>query len=79
MDIPKLKRVKVASVRDLRVWLETHSGEDNRVMIITCDKRSPSKHISSASVRSVLAEYGWTSEQSYTLNGNLLGHVVCNT
>ncbi len=45
-------------------------------MIVTCDRSSPTKHVSRASVRSILAQHGWKSEKSYTLNGNLLGHVI---
>ena len=76
MNMPNLKRVRVASVHELRIWLEKNSGEDHRVMIVTCDRRSPSKYVSSENVRNILDEYGWMSERSYTLNGNLLGHVI---
>jgi len=76
MSIPKLKRVRVGSATELRTWLEKNSGADGRVMIVTCDKSSPTKYLSSESVRHILAEYDWIAEHSFTLNGNLLGHVV---
>ena len=76
MEIPKLKRVRVASAQELGMWLEKSSDVDSQVMIVTCDKSSPTKYMSGESVRSILAEHGWKSERSYTLSGSLLGHVV---
>lgn len=76
MNIPNLKRVRIASVRELKAWLEKNSGDTHRVMIVTCDRSSPTKHVSRESVRGMLAGYGWKAEKSYTLNGNLVGHVI---
>lgn len=79
MIIPKLKRIKVSSEQELRNWLARNSGHKQEVMIVTCNKKSRDKHISSNQVREALDENGWTSGQNYTLDGNLVGHVVSNT
>ena len=75
MTIPKLKRIKVSSERELRAWLSKNAAAQD-VMIVTCNERSRTQHISSAQVRSVLGETGWKTGRSYTLDGNLLGHVA---
>ncbi len=76
MIIPKLKRVKVSSVPELRNWLAKNSEQRQEVMIVTCNKKSRDKHISSDQVQEALSENGWAAGQSYTLDGNLVGHVV---
>lgn len=87
MGIPKLKRIKVSSEQALRTWLARNSGRGQEgmragvqgvtqdVMIVTCNRKSRDKHISSAQVREVLGEFGWVAGPCYTLDGNLLGHV----
>jgi hypothetical protein len=62
MMIPKLKRIKVSS--------------EQEVMIVTCNKKYRDKHVSSDQVRDALSENGWAAGQRYTLDGNLVGHVV---
>ncbi|SMX42420.1 hypothetical protein [Actibacterium lipolyticum] len=79
MIIPKLKRVKVSSELELRNWLNKNSEQQQEVMIVTCNKKSRDKHISSDQVRDALSENGWTAGQSYTLDGNLVGHVASHT
>ena len=78
MIISKLKRVKVSSELELRNWLAKNSEQRQEVMIVTCNKKSADKHISSDQVRKALSENGWATCQSYTLDGNLVGHVVSN-
>lgn len=76
MLIPKLKRIKVSSEQELRNWLVKNSDQRQDVMIVTCDKKSREKHVNSGQVKKVLNEFGWAYGQSYTLTGNLLGHVA---
>lgn len=79
MIIPKLKRIKVSSAQELRNWLAKNSEREQEVMIVTCNKKSRDKHISSDQVRDALCENGWAAGQSYTLDGNLVGHVGSHT
>ena len=79
MTIPKLKRVKVSSEQELRSWLAKNGGVAQHVMIVTCNKTSPDKYIRSEDVRRALLEQGWTAGQSFTLSGNLTGHVARHT
>lgn len=76
MIIPKLKRIKVSSKQELRNWLAKNSDHEQQVMIVTCNKTSRDKHVSNDQVRDVLSENGWAAGQSYTLDGNLVGHVI---
>ncbi|MGD1886846.1 MAG: hypothetical protein ACFB01_06945 [Cohaesibacteraceae bacterium] len=76
MIIPKLKRVKVSTEPELRNWLRKNSVLSHDVMIVTCNKKSQDKHISSEQVRFALDEAGWTAGRSYTLEGNLDGHIA---
>ncbi|MEM9432348.1 MAG: hypothetical protein AAGA12_00380 [Pseudomonadota bacterium] len=76
MNIPKLKRIKVSTEQELRTWLRKNAEPAQEVMIITGNKKSGEKHIPSQSVRDVVRENGWEFGRSYTLNGNLKGHVV---
>ena len=79
MIIPKLKRIKVSTVQELRSWLTKNSSKPQDVMIVTCNKRSQTKHIHSQQVRDIARETGWNSGRSYTLDGNLSGHIVSKT
>lgn len=76
MTIPTLKRIKVSSAQDLRNWLSQQAGYPQDVMIVTCDKTSRTKHVSSDEVRKALHDSGWMAGRSYTLNGHLVGHVA---
>lgn len=76
MIIPKLKRIKVSSEQELRNWLAKNPDQMQDVMIVTCNKKSPDKHLSRDQVKDVLAQNGWLAGRSYTLIGNLDGHVI---
>lgn len=76
MNIPRLKRVKVSSEQELRNWIAKNHLRDDEFMIVTSSKKAPKKHISTAQLRDVLGEKGWIVSRSYTLDGNLVGHVV---
>ena len=76
MSVPKLKRIRVASLGEARTWLLNASGRSDPVLIVTADRTSSDRHVSSAAIREVLCEYGWTPGMSYTLGGGLLGHVA---
>ena len=76
MRVPKLKRIKVSSERELNDRLAGHSAPGQRVMLVTCNKKSPGKYLSRAQVRDALAEHGWREGPSYTLDGHLVGRVI---
>jgi hypothetical protein len=76
MSIPNLKRVKVSSEQELKSWLSKKSNQKQSVMLVTCNKKSKDKHISHEQVDDALTAYGWIATRRYTLNGNLLGHVI---
>lgn len=76
MIIPGLKRIKVSSEQELRTWLAKNAGCGHEVMIVTCNQTSSVKHVSGSQVRAALHEHGWTAGRSYTLAGNLNGHVA---
>ena len=76
MIIPKLKRIKVSSEAELRTWLAKNSECGAEVLIVTCNKLSKDKYVSVEQVRKALRDFGWRAGQSYTLKGNLLGHVA---
>ena len=78
MNIPRLKRIKISSEQELRSWLAKNSECEQKVMIITCNAKSRDKHVSSNNVRSALGKTGWVAGRSYTLDGNLIGHVISN-
>ena len=79
MTISKLKRIKVSTVQELRAWLRKSSEHQQQVMIVTCNKKSRDKYISSIQVRDAAREHGWNAGRSYSLDGNLMGHVLSNT
>lgn len=79
MPIPKMKRIKVSTEQELRNFLAENSGHQQEVMIVTCNAKSPDKHISSERVRDAVRENGWNRGRSYTLDGNLVGHIVSHT
>ena len=76
MLIPKLKRVRVASEQELSNWLAKNCDQNQDVMFVTCNKKSPSKYLSREQVSNVIADHGWVPGTSYTLKGNLVGHVA---
>lgn len=76
MKILKLKRIKISSEQELRNWLRKNAAHRQDIMIVTCNHKSADKHISRKQVWLALTENGWGLGRSYTLRGNLLGHVV---
>jgi hypothetical protein len=76
MALPKLERIRVSSEQELRSWLSKNSELSRQVIIVTCNKKSRDKHVSSDQVRNALSERGWVAGRSYTLVGNLVGHVI---
>lgn len=78
MTIPNLKWIKVSSEQELRTWLSKNSKRQQEVTIVTSNKKSRNKHISSDQIRGAVGESGWQAGRSYTLDGNLVGHVVSN-
>lgn len=76
MGVPNLKRVKVSSEQDLRNWLGKQPVDAQSVMLVTCCDTCSDKYLSREQVGDALDQHGWVSGFSYTLNGNLLGHVI---
>ena len=76
MTMPKMKRIRVSTDQELRNVLAKKSGASQEVMIVTGNAKSRENHISSERVRQVAQESGWQPGPSYSLSGNLLGHVV---
>ncbi|MCK0168797.1 hypothetical protein MWU52_14655 [Jannaschia sp. S6380] len=76
MTVPRLKRVKVSSEQELRTWLAKNADGTQSVMVVTCDRNSRDKFVGSDQVRAAAAAHGWAAGRSYTLRGNLVGHVV---
>ncbi|GLQ36239.1 hypothetical protein GCM10007939_25230 [Amylibacter marinus] len=66
----------MSSTTELRNWLDKNAGRRQEVMIVTCDKTSRTKHISRDQVKDALGNAGWNAGRSYTLDGNLVGHVI---
>ena len=79
MPKPRMKRIKISTEQELRNFLAKKSGPQQDVMIVTCSAKSRDKHISSEQVRDAARDNGWNPGRSYTLDGNLVGHVVSHT
>jgi len=76
MTIPNLKRIKINSEVELSTWLTNNADLEKSVMLVTFNKNSPEKHVSHDAVHSALKTHGWTPGRRYTLNANLIGHVI---
>ncbi len=76
MTIPNLKRIKVSSADELRTWLAKNPDHGDDVMVVTCNKKSPSKYVPRTQVMEALADHGWQNGRSFTLIGNLTGTVI---
>lgn len=74
--IPSLKRVKVETRQELETWLTRNAGGSEDVMIVTRGKRSSDTTLSRQDVRQALQDASWRAGRSYTLNGNLVGHIA---
>ena len=46
MSIPRLKRIKVSSVQELRNWLSKQPDQEQSVMVLTCKENSRDKYVS---------------------------------
>ncbi|WP_439142852.1 hypothetical protein [Planktotalea sp.] len=79
MNIPKLKRATIASEDGLRVWLKNNSDLAESVMLVTHSNPRSSKHVSTEQVANALTNSRWSAGRRYTLNDNLLGHVITLT
>ncbi len=76
MDRPNLKRITIAAERDLRNWLSKFDGPEQTVMLITPCQSSRKGGLSQDQVQAALSDHGWKPGRRYTLNANLLGHVI---
>lgn len=76
MNIPNLKRVKISSEQELRIWLAKNPNQDKSVMLVTHNKTSHVKHVSREQVRDALTAHSWVEGARYTLNATLIGHVI---
>ena len=76
MTIPNLKRVKILDEAALRVWLTKNTDIGQSVMLVMFDNSSAEKFIEPEAVNAALRDLGWGSGRRYTLNGNLIGHVI---
>lgn len=76
MTLPSLKHVRISSQQELRNWIEKNSNLNGEFMIVTYSKKSPKKHVRTVQVRDTLERTGWSLSRSFTLNGDLVGHVV---
>ncbi|WP_368187963.1 hypothetical protein [Aestuariibius sp. HNIBRBA575] len=76
MTIPKLKRIKVSTEQDLKNWVGQNPNLTQDVMIVTCNKTSRSRYLCNDQIDAVLQSHNWQTTRRYTLNGNLVGHVI---
>ena len=76
MKIPNLKRVKISSEQELRIWLAKHPHQEECVMLVTYSNASRPKYVSREQVRDALTAHGWVAGPRYTLNAILMGHVI---
>ena len=76
MSIPNLKRVRVASVGALGVWLANAPNTPQHLMLVTFTDACGDKHVSPVQVDDTLAEFGWDRGRRYTLGANQIGHVI---
>lgn len=72
MTIPTLKRIRIASDADLTRALKKL---DQEIMLVTHGDANHPKHISTDTVQTALAAYGWASGRRYTLTGTQVGQV----
>ena len=76
MQIPTLKRITVTSEQQLGIWLAKQSAQAESVMLVTHTKASHKTYVSREQVEQMLAAHGWIAGRRYTLNPDLLGHVI---
>lgn len=76
MTIPNLKRVKISKSEELDVWLRKNCDYAQSIMLVLFDQSSGEKFIPVEIVNELVLLHGWQSGRRYTLNGNLIGHVI---
>jgi len=74
--IPSLKRLTISSQGQLESWLAKHSGGAQSVMLVTHANASHPDYVGREHVAEALAVHGWQAGRRYTLNADLLGHVI---
>lgn len=74
MSHPRLKRVRLGSVRALTNWLGKAGAGPTRVMLVST--LAEAKALGPAEIAAALAPHGWTAGRRYTMNGGLLGQVI---
>lgn len=79
MKTPNLKRISISSEQELDIWLASHSDQSQSVMLVTHTKPSHRNYVSGEQVREALAAHGWIAGPRYTLNADLLGHVIAKS
>jgi hypothetical protein len=76
MSMPNLKRIKINSEQELRVWLGKQPNQEQSVMLVTFADASHGKHVTPKQISNALEDFGWAAGFKYTLHGKLLGHVI---
>ena len=76
MTIPNLKRIKVSSALELRIWLSKQPDYEQSIMLVTYSQSSHTNYVSREQVYDAVVEHAWEAGTRYTLNGNLLGYVI---
>jgi hypothetical protein len=76
MTIPTLKRVKIASERELRDWLARHPQEDRDIMVVSVANRENPRHVARDAIVAAAESQGWHAGRAHTLTGGLRGQVI---
>jgi hypothetical protein len=74
--LPQLKRVKFASVQELRDWLSKNGDRGEDVMIVTVAHRRGTEQLSRDGIAAALSEHSWRAGRAYVLNGGLHGQII---
>lgn len=59
MDADRFDKIEVASVAELRSWLELHHSQENSVWLVTFKKAVAGKYVSREEVLDELISFGW--------------------
>ena len=76
MNVPQLKRIRVSSLREVQTWLVKNKSWPDEVMLVTYNQKSAGESVSREELEIVVVEHGWALGRSYTLNRDLVGHVI---
>jgi predicted alpha/beta-hydrolase family hydrolase len=68
--------VTISSQAQLASWLAKHPGDAQSVMLVTHVDASHRDYVSREDVAEALAVHGWSAGRRYTLNADLLGHMI---